>query len=377
MFEMSDYTEIKQKKMPDPEYLVIQNFGINSATYIRTMSYENNKLCTILKNAYHNDVVIVPSGMNAISTTLFTILNQNHNKKINIVYASELYYETSETILWLKNKFNCTHKIFDIINHETNLINYANEIETYNDNLKSDINILFVESCSNPNGYVVNYDTLKQIKEINKNWIIIIDNTWLTHVLSNPFLDSNNCVDYVILSLTKYYSAGTAICGAIITVNNYNEIFNTINMFGLHVSPLTCQIVLDNIKNINERLTKASFNTINILNKLKYNKEITLFHPYNNNNKQSIFYSELYPSIFTIQINIKQKNITQTKFIKLLENYSIECKTSFGYKHSRIDTWIIPSIDNTIKFRLSIGYLDDYNVIYNELLKIIEELKSL
>ena len=66
--------------------------------------------------------------------------------------------------------------------------------------------VLFVESCSNPNGHLFNFDQLAALKKKVPRLTVCVDNTWLTSALLNPFQWPE--VDYVVCSLTKYYGAG-------------------------------------------------------------------------------------------------------------------------------------------------------------------------
>lgn len=98
------------------------------------------------------------------------------------------------------------------------------------------------------------YEIILQLKQINSKfeWIVVIDNTWLTHIIQNPFKISSH-VDWIISSLTKYYSAGNAIGGVILAKNSndYELAYKTTKIFGLHVSPVNCDIILNNMENMN------------------------------------------------------------------------------------------------------------------------------
>ena len=235
------------------------------------------------------------------TTCLIHILNEYKHLKCNIVYSSELYCETSTSIIWLCNQYNCTHKIFNIQTHRTSLLEYARKLQTVNKESCPEVNILFTESCSNPNGYVFDYKVLDDINKFGQKWINIIDNTWLTHIIQNPF-EKSNYVNYVVTSLTKYYSEDNAIGGSIISKNDIEQekIQNIIKVFGLHTSPVNCNIILDAVKNISLRINKASEKTIKILDKLKL-LELEISHPYINlTNKY--FDNNLYPSVFTVKL---------------------------------------------------------------------------
>lgn len=331
----------------------------NSYKYVRTCADENFELANKLKACYEcKGVEIASSGMNAISTLLHTVMIANAGKKINVVYADELYCDTPRLILYLKKVYNYTTNVFSMINHETELLQYTNT--------DTDINILFAESCSNPNGIIINYDILNKLKETGK-WLIIIDNTWLTHCIQNPL--SYPCVDYVVLSLTKYYSGGNCICGAILTNGDIDSVNEYIRVNGAHVSPVNVKKVSDNIDTIGQRLSNSSKTTVLLLNELIKNNKITINHPYVSQ-KNAHFLNGLYPSVLTINI----KDVSKNKVVKTLSDSQIEYKTSFGDRKSRFDPYPSRENDNSITIRLSIGYEEDFDTLYTEVQKVINKL---
>ena len=89
--------------------------------YIRSNSKENNKLSHTISEIYDNKcrTLIVPSGMNAISTLLSSLCVKYSDRKINIVYSSELYCDTSRLICYLRNQYGFTIHEFDILNNGT------------------------------------------------------------------------------------------------------------------------------------------------------------------------------------------------------------------------------------------------------------------
>ena len=85
---------------------------------------------------------------------------------------------------------------------------------------------------------------------------VIVDNTWLTDVIFNLFKFD---ADFVILSLTKYYSAGTAIGGAILS-NHEDQIKSIIDWARInsnHVSSYNC--------NLRERIIRSSSLTTKVI----------------------------------------------------------------------------------------------------------------
>jgi cystathionine beta-lyase/cystathionine gamma-synthase len=76
------------------------------------------------------------------------------------------------------------------------------------------VKCFFFESCTNPSGQMIDFEILDKLKQICPKSSIVIDNTWLSSEFFNPFLCSNS-VDYVVNSLTKYYSGGKCIAGTL------------------------------------------------------------------------------------------------------------------------------------------------------------------
>jgi len=135
----------------------------------------------------------------------------------------------------------------DVTNSEQ-VINKFKEFE-------NDHNIFFIESCSNPCGKVIDFGIMETIKKIAINTVVIVDNTWLSHVVFNPFTSN---VNFVVLSLTKYYSAAQVIGGAILSnFNNeisFNDIIVWTTYYGYHVSPYNPDKIIAGLEELKNKL---------------------------------------------------------------------------------------------------------------------------
>ena len=102
-----------QELKKDAEYLVFSKRG-NRYDYNRTSSTETEQLVVKLKKAYDClDCLITPSGMNAISSIIQTLLKVFKGERINIIYGDQMYLDTPDLIEYLvknKRKVNL-HKI--------------------------------------------------------------------------------------------------------------------------------------------------------------------------------------------------------------------------------------------------------------------------
>lgn len=298
--------------------------------------------------------------MHSISTSINLFVNSDIN--YNIIYSNELYFESINYLNYIKNnKFE-----FDINNLEslTNILI----------NIKDSYNILYFETCSNPNGYIFDFRIIPELRKISTNLIIIVDNSWLSSSIFNPF---NYDIDIIAISLTKYYSAGKAIAGACIFKDKklFENVEKEFLINGIHISPENIRIINNNIDSQFNRIVESSNKTIEIIDYLQniYSKIIRINHPYINThssyNLAKLFFNKfneniLYPPVFIIILDIEYN-----KLKKILEsNKFIENKTSFGTKISRTDTWYN---ENYTFLRLTIGYADSIDNIINGINEIL------
>lgn len=329
--------------------------------YNRTIHSKSQQLSQILTQKYKcKFCVITPSGLSAIST-LLSILSLKHKNQVNIIYGHELYCDTPKII-------NNLYELRQIKGMYKVPITDSEQITNTILDLKDDINILFVESCSNPSGYILDFSILSEIKKITKLYVVV-DNTWLTYHIFNPFEYS---ADFVVNSLTKYYSAGSCIAGCIL----YNEeqiehdlyIYQKYN--GIHTSPYNCNLVLNNIKSLKIRMSNLSILTKKILQYLSQQKDIIIMHPIleshvSNKLAKQIFNKNHIPAVFSILVPYKKSEV-----IKRMKKSGITCLTSYGGSKSKFCPWPVVIEDKT-RCRLAIGYDDNYDVLITALQKFL------
>lgn len=352
------------EKNQNTEWLVLRKTK-TKYVYCRYACNETIQLKKLLMQRYNiDDCVITPSGMSAISSVMCSILCDK-TITYNIILGDKLYCDTPELIKKLAKIFSS--QIFNInVTDNTKILKLFGKLKDQN-------NILFVESCSNPNGFVMDLSLISQLRKLSNKFISIVDNTWITSASYNPF---HYGVDYVVTSLTKYYSAGNAIAGAVLSnAQNMVPVFEWCSMNGLYVSPFNAGVVLKNIQNIDERFIKSSNLTLEVIDKLKKNKDvIQITHPAL---KSHISYSlasklfKYYPSVFTFTIKASKSKVIQT----LANNKYIENKTSFGSEKSRFNNW--PEVNGEfVTVRLAVGYNDNLETIMNGLDEFIKQSKN-
>jgi len=292
--------------------------------------------------------------------------------KINIVYGDELYTDTPRLVDFLReqSKFISTFPI-DV----TKSSQIVSLFES-NGPLDGGTTILLIESSTNPSGHMFDPSLIVQLRRLSKQLIVIVDNTWLTDTISNPL---RHDADIVVMSLTKYYSGGHAICGAV--VGNQKPLHDEIDMWmrvhGLHVSPHNASVVLRYIQTMDDRIRASSALTVRVVAALKQRRKVvSVCHPSLPEHPSfalaaKYFQSNLFPSVFTFAVKG-----SKTKVLKALKSAtsspdSIEHKTSFGSPMTRSDPWP-KKVDELVMCRIAIGHADQFDRILKGLDQILQ-----
>jgi cystathionine beta-lyase/cystathionine gamma-synthase len=332
----------------------MENLVIDPITkeYLRYKSNESLKLKIGLLYNQQN-VLLTNSGLHSNHIAINTLINQY--SQINLIYGNELYHETTELLKYYKNIKS--YKIDDL---DLQLISKQN-------------NILFIESCSNPNGYIFNFNIIEKIRQISLKLYVICDNTWLSSLIFNPF---DYDVDIVTTSLSKFYSGGNAIGGVCLfkNIDDYKIMDNYIRIVGIHISPLQLNIIDKQIDYVKERICRASNLTYQVLSFLSHFQNILINHPFIESHSSSnliklYFKNDLIPSTFIIGFKI-----SKDKLFEIINKLTIlKIETSFGSTLTKIDNFI-NSFEDKSTIRLSIGYDDDITRIKKGLEELLQYL---
>lgn len=350
--------------MSHDESLVLSNLPKIPNHYNRSYSDHQEDLTNTLKTQYCvADCLVTTSGMNAISTLTNAILIENNFEPIVIVCSDELYCDTPRLFDYLKFNYKCVEEIIKV--------DVRGNVLGAFEKLSDKVVIFHTETSSNPNGYIFDHSILLTMRGMVKKLYVILDNTWLTHVIFNPFSVCNLNNLFVVASLTKYYSGGTALGGVILHNNSENTIVKKckqwIQIMGIHVSPHNCKLINNMAKTIDERIRVSSALTVLVVNYLnKRSKVYFVNHPVLKNALNGI-----YPSVLTFCLKG-----SKSKVLKVLSNQTIlDFKTSFGSSKSKVDPWpVIIRVENEVfvRIRLAIGFDDEYEKIIAGLDNIIE-----
>jgi len=117
--------------------------------------------------------------------------------------------------------------------------------------------LVWLEACTNPTIQILDIaDTVNKVKQVNKNALILVDNTFLTPWIVKP-LDLG--VDVVMHSCTKYINGHSDVILGTLLCNN-KEIFSNLSAIqryrGATPSPFDCYLVVRSLATLELRMEK-------------------------------------------------------------------------------------------------------------------------
>jgi len=358
--------------------------------------------------------VITSSGMAAISTVLHNILIecQFSADKLNVIFGDELYEDTPALIHYLQQTYRCR---FDI--HSVDVTDTQSMVKLFHsDGVKGKTNILLIETCSNPSGYILDFSIVPTLHSLSGHLYVVMDNTWCSSLIFNPFdhcqsvakassskaseptlsSDSDKLSDsdgpltvIAVTSLTKYYSGGSCIGGAIISDDRafMKAVDRWMVVHGHHVSPVHCQLVLDNMDLMEQRIPKTSATTINVarfLEEFEDDMVVEVRYPLLESHVSCRVATKYWtpkgygPSVlhFKIALGIKTEDgawecLTQWE----REGKGFPLKTSYGGRDTRFELMDDVVDENGVWVRLAIGFDDAEKDIIDTLKSLFDSLK--
>jgi cystathionine beta-lyase/cystathionine gamma-synthase len=230
----------------------------------------------------------------------------------------------------------------------------------------------------------LDFRIIPYLRTLSSKLIVIVDNTWTTHELFQPF---DHGADITVMSMTKYYSGGTAISGACIFSKEMKEIYeialNKNKIEGIHILPSLADHLCNVIPQMKNRIKESSKLTISLIETLEncyYDSGIKINHPcYTPHLYNMFFTNKVYPSVFTITFNCDLQTLKKAYLREEIENI-IPIITSFGAEHTRIDPYPHEYIDSegntTSTLRFAIGYNDKdrFDEILDTIQSIVDKL---
>ena len=300
--------------------------------YNRCFHFKEKKCLDIISKQYsvtNKNVVLTSSGIEGLSFLLENIMAHHKFQKMNIFYSDELYCDTPRLIEYYSKLYGCYYyQTFDVNDYE----GLKSELAKY----PNDINLVIMESCSNPTGKVFEFDKINDLKSQFKRLEFVVDNTWLTHVSFNPFKYG---VDYVFSSTSKYYSGGNCIGGLIVSLKdgfmkNMND-FKRIS--GRHISLPYCDILLNNLPMMDKRLPVSFDKTLKLAEFLESHPKVLRFITLTKRFLVLIgikVFWNMYPSVLFWVKMMKEPAVRWMKSFR-----TVEYETSFGSYKTKFDNF--------------------------------------
>ncbi|TFF99471.1 MAG: hypothetical protein EU541_04845 [Promethearchaeota archaeon] len=342
-------------------------FNIESGLYLRVGGHPIlQKLGSIISNKYKisNQPYLVPSGMAALTTSIFAIAESRKNSPGRFIFSSEMYTDTLNSLYNLIDTHTPhTCEKLDIWNR--------NALKNRLKETSPEIHAFIVESASNPNAKVPIWDLIP-------NWTtLIVDNSWLSPELFNPFEFG---ADIVIESMTKYWNAGKRFGGFVLckSKNMTKRVGKIAKAFGMHVPPNHAKEMLQLQSNLSERMSKISFRMESeILPFLENHPHISWVNTWKQPDPSN---DNLFPGVvyFGIRMNNPLFSCTskerKNKWKKWCEDLSIKAATSYGKSYDLVDHWTVGE-ENEVHIRLSLGFHSNPN-IKKDLSKLIQRIRN-
>ena len=324
--------------------------------YNRCFHQKERELSKLIAESYHSesDAIITTSGNNALDTIVRSLC-----KDSIVFYGDEMYCDSSRILESYRHDYFI--KQTESFSVKDPICNLFNKIDSIFEKHPHWSVFLIVESCTNPSGHILDFESLKKYVLQKPNLTVVVDNTWLSNRIFNPF-DFGSHIVYE--SLSKYNSGGTRIGGVIVSLsaNIISRCKDTIRRSGIHIETDVCQSFIESFKNLETRLQHSSLNTLNFLLKLLESQSkliLRIDNPYleshlHHDRFNSIKKAELIPSV--VQIVLNSKSHSKSSLMNRFEQYQLGVATSYGGSRCRIDPYFASPNKSQVTLRIALGY---------------------
>ena len=236
------YTSSSFEYLDAPENVYPRYFNIPNQKAII------DKLCA-LENA--EDGLVFSSGMAAITTVLFSLLNSgDHIVLQKDIYGGTHHFATAE---------------FDRFGIEYSFV--TGTIEEIEKAVDDNTRVIYIETPSNPLLVITDIEAVVQLAR-SKNLLTVIDNTFATPINQNP-LDFG--LDVVIHSGTKYIGGHSDICcgAALASKELIARVKTSAANFGGSLNAMTCYLIERSLKTLGIRVEKQNNNAFQVARHLQ------------------------------------------------------------------------------------------------------------
>lgn len=311
----------------------------NRATDALSACYQMKVLHTLVRPT----TILFPSGNAAVNTALTAAVKLF--KEPYLVCDTVLYNDTKRGISFIETMYPRLTVV------RTNLSN-VHETEKVLDDLKGKSVVLFAETCTNPEGNHIDSRILRKMTtRKNKVWHVVLDNSMRTHVRCNPFtafatIDRSKVS--VAISCSKHISAGSCVAGAVFTFSSklVNKVYSLCSWRGYHVSPETCQHLLDAIPSIRERCRASSVLCGDLVKRLMTRpipNTVVQHHAATLDPKSiTVRSSHSFSDVLNLRVTVPEgHNVTREAVHKaVLESNTFQLATSYGGKNTRVCNYV-------------------------------------
>lgn len=255
-------------------------------TYIRTRNPNRKSLADAVsyleKGKY---TLIFSSGMGAITTTYFSVLNPGDH----FIANSNIYGETFDAINILLKNYGVSIEYVDFRN-----------LEEVKNAIKPNTKMLYTEVVSNPTDRIADIEELAKIAH-SSDAMLMVDNTFTTPLSVKPIALG---ADIVINSLTKYINGHSDALAGSITVND-EEIFNKIHtirmLTGTSGCPFSAWTIYRGIHTLDLRVKKQMKNAALLAEMLENHPSIlSVNHPSIDSHPQKELANKLFKDKYTM-----------------------------------------------------------------------------
>lgn len=247
-------------RMPSYQTAVATEHKVHPSSYYTrwgnpTVSYLENQLSLLM---HKERSLIFPSGMSAITTTLFALVKPGDV----VAIADSLYGDTTRFFLEDFSQWGVVVKVFDPAN--------AQGLEDIAQS--SRLSFVYYEALSNPDLKAIDLNGLFRVCK-QHNVTSICDSTFVP-----PYMRQSEVqlADIVIMSLTKYAGGHYSVFGGSISCSTelQEKIWHTQSLYGAAIDPNAAWNISQGLKTLELRLERQSRSALKIAQSLQRHSKV-------------------------------------------------------------------------------------------------------
>lgn len=232
------------------------------------------------------------------------------NAKYSLAFASGMaatsaiihLLKTGDQVLSIDDVYGGTQRYFRKISNPQTGIEFQftdfSDINILKNHITERTKMLWIESPTNPTLKVTDIElVVKTIKELNKDIIIVVDNTFMSPYNVRP-LDLG--ADIVMESATKYLGGHSDVVMGTISTNDDDlreRLYFISKSMGAVPSPFDCYLMLRGLKTLSIRMERINYNALKIAQYLENNTKYV----------ESVIYGGLESNVYHIIAKKQQR----------------------------------------------------------------------